>query len=109
MKTRVGFVSNSSTTSFMIYGARFDDEMLRKKFGLDEDDDLWDAMDSMAEKAGLCVYFCPHDGDGAFVGCSLDECRDDQTMGDFKKEVKNKMSPIFGDVEYLVHLEGWED
>jgi len=47
MKTRIGFVSNSSTSSFCIFGTELDwyslddeaREMIRKKYDIIEDDD----------------------------------------------------------------------
>lgn len=107
MKTRNGFVSNSSTTSFMIYGAYLRKSDLHKILNVGEED-LWGVMYNKVEKAGL-EYFCPPDGDGYYIGVSLNECRDDQTMGDFKKEAKAKIEVILGEVDCSVCSDGWYD
>ena len=80
MKIRHGFVSNSSSTSFCIYGTR----IANKSFD----------FTSKLDKLGLDYHEADQSGDDLYVGGSLTKCRDDQTMGDFKKEVVKKLKKI---------------
>jgi hypothetical protein len=50
MKLRFGFVSNSSSTSFAIYGKRFDENELKSRFKF-TDDEMKDIVEN-----GLCDY-----------------------------------------------------
>ena len=103
MKIRTGFVSNSSTSSFTIFGVYLEEDEIKKHFGLEsnkdggevdanseKDDygdkeslDLYEELDKLEVPfKGPCEYW-----DGYHLGLSLLECRDDETMGDFKKRV----------------------
>ena len=93
MKIRRGFVSNSSTSSFLIFGVFLEDSELEEYFGIkrDEDDELdYDQIDQLVSDLNM-EYHCPEGYDGYYIGDSLRECREDQTMGDFKKEVKERL------------------
>ena len=78
MKIRQGFVSNSSSSSFMIYGA------------------IFSSLDSQVveafEEAGLEVY-CPFDDD-YYIGMSWDGVGDNETGGEFKKRVENTIRNV---------------
>lgn len=79
MKTRQGFVSNSSTTSFLMYGADITNE-----------DDL-----SRLEDAGLTEFY---GGDyGNFIGRSWNEVGDNQTGGEFKAEIEAAITQVCPD------------
>jgi hypothetical protein len=84
MKIRTGFVSNSSTSSFLIYGVVFQSEQaLKEAFSPAGNSDSWYEPQL---PAGF-NYWYPYDDETCYVGKSLEECRDDQTMGDFKQSV----------------------
>ena len=83
MKVRSGFVSNSSTTSFCIYGAWVDTK------GTDIDD-----LYGLAEDNGLD---CHHSEDGSnCVGMAWDSIRDDQTGKQFKEEIEAAIEKMMG-------------
>jgi regulator of sigma D len=110
MKIRQGFVSNSSSSSFCIYGRIIDktqaETILDKiKFdysnyshleeALQNIDNRWDAYD----RCEIERYT---------VGIALSSMEDDETLGQLKKEVENKFNELLGDGEpCAIHEDGW--
>jgi hypothetical protein len=89
MKIREGFVSNSSTTSFCIYGAFLEDT--------EEIDE---------EKAGKLGLEIEYDDYGIYVGKSWPSIKDDQTGGEFKKGIEDQIAKLLGKkVECETHEE----
>lgn len=94
MKTRQGFVSNSSTTSFCIYGTTF----------LEESD--VDAVCEELEKANISVYYDPYEN--VYVGKNIDKMEDSQTLGEFKGNTQKQIDEIFGkEVRCSLITDGW--
>jgi len=82
MKTRPGFVSNSSTTSFCIYGAKtFVDEE-------NYDGDLYTELG----KVGLDTHYS--EWDGHYIGASWDTIGEDETGAQFKQRVEEEVMKI---------------
>ena len=92
MRIRRGFVSNSSTTSFCVYGTT-----------VPEENDVW----SEARKIGLEVdYYNEYtDGDRQVVGISYSEIRDDETGAEFKARVEALVRQILPDATDFGHHE----
>jgi len=97
MKLRTGFVSNSSSTSFCIYGTTIEGK------GSDFD------FQRKIEELKLDCHASDQESDDLFVGGSLENCRDDQTMGEFKKEVEKKLKKLLkdGKFECATRQDGW--
>ena len=96
MKIRQGFVSNSSTTSFCIYGAMIPSSKIK---------DMW----SLAEEVGL-ECFCPEYNDGYCVGISWSSVGDDETGRQFKDRVEALVEKLVGKkVLCQTHEEAWRD
>jgi hypothetical protein len=117
MKFRFGHVSNSSSTSFLLYGLDFD--MSREEheqaildaarvIGLDltryEDNpgkpedgyDFYDLMMSIARKLDVvCEY--GWEMEHLYLGIYPTKIKDDETGAEFKERVKGLLSIAFGD------------
>lgn len=110
MKIRQGFVSNSSTTSFCIYGTRmsapYDEEREEQDEYYDSCEEMWETC----EKAGLECHSAPWDSD-FYVGLPWDSIRDDETGAQFKARVETKLFECFGvkPVRCSTYEKAWRD
>jgi len=116
MKVRNGFVSNSSTSSFLIYGICFESEdEFREALNMevendDDDTDVWEIGYELGKELDMeCLW--PYDGDyGCYIGVSWDQVKDDETGAEFKARVEKKLKEKFGDdLEFSTYSEAWRD
>lgn len=98
MKIRNGFVSNSSSSSFLIYGVR--DEAIYNKVENGE----------ITFKDKRIRTHCYSDGCAYYVGVSWDEIMDDETGKQFKETIKKEISDAWGhEVKCGTFSESWYD
>lgn len=102
MKIRNGFVSNSSSSSFHIYGVELDKNEFEKmildkglttkdeldKLGLDEV--LWGIVPGLE---GKCVY----EWDAVYLGRFYNYIKDDETGKDFKENTEKALKKFLGE------------
>ena len=114
MKVRMGFVSNSSASSFCIYGALLDKDEVLKILGLKEDPEEenpeveFDIVDELVKKTGLDCGSYGDDYDVFYVGRSYDGLEDGETGKQFRSSVKTKLEKLLGKkVKCEHHEEAW--
>ncbi len=98
MKTRIGFVSNSSSCSFLVYGIVMD---------YDEYENISEEDQKKLDDAGISDHGGPEDY-GTAVGRSYDGIRDDETGKQFKESIEKTLKEVFGDdIECRTLEESW--
>lgn len=80
MKRRTGLVSNSSTTSFLIYGICTDGD----EFELKDDEDVTETLERIFNDE--FEVYQPYDS--VYVGKSWDHIQDDETGLEFKEKIQ---------------------
>lgn len=114
MKIRLGFVSNSSSSSWSI--CMWGIEMDAKKYilhrtlacgdivseGVRDGGNINDIVYELSDTKDVEVD-C-YQGEVVYIGRSLTSCRDDETMGCFKKETQEKVNKFMGAGDWKCHL-----
>lgn len=96
MKIRNGFVSNSSSSSFCIFGATFKPEELQKAFNVSDDDaDCVDYGDFLPGFSCRCPYSVYDGGGEYYVGIPWRSIKDDETGLQFKQRIQSELSKVF--------------
>ncbi len=117
MKLRKGFVSNSSTTSFCIYGCCLDSDeaksLLLATGAITEEqlkeDEYGEVFYKVAEDNNVTYECSPYDEE-AYFGFSFTSIPDDAVVGEWKKEKEELLKKLFGDtISCGTHQEAWRD
>ena len=94
MKIRSGFVSNSSTSSFCIYGAKLERSIIeefikRINFNKDERDqyELYKEIETLANKEGLSFYKMPYN-EVCYVGMPWSSIGGDETGNQLRERAR---------------------
>lgn len=112
MKIRAGFVSNSSTSSFCIFGISDSDTKLPDRFDEENDDGFegWEAAEQELQKIDKRFVYEHMDCDAHFLGIPFTSIRDDETGAQFKQTIKDALESVLGTtVKCAVHQEAWRD
>jgi len=120
MKIRTGFVSNSSTSSFLIYGTVLDKEeilnlgksKIPEAAGKEEEendyDDVYGVLEELFKDTDL-EHFIPYD-DEVYVGTTWSAVGDNETGKEFKDRVEGQIAKVFGkELPCDSHSEAWHD
>jgi hypothetical protein len=116
MKIRTGFVSNSSTTSFCIYGIAIENKNKLKdaweKLFPDNpftDNDMYDMCESISDKLKLVTHV-GQEVYNHYIGKDWTSIPDDVTPREFKKEITDKLQSVFGaNIKCAIHEEAYRD
>jgi len=93
MRIRRGFVSNSSTTSFCIYGTT-----------VPEDKELsWSEVKALGLTTDYYNEYC--DGDRQVIGLAFSEIEDDETGAEFKARVEGLIKQLLPEATEFGHHE----
>lgn len=139
MKIRQGFVSNSSSSSFCIYGITVDEDEVKEALiakGATEDelsDGLYEYFDSWSydykKREGKLTaediaeqedkffqpgdgfdYHNPHDYGEIYIGVEWSSIGDDETGSQFKDRIDAKLTELFGkEISCSTLEEAWRD
>lgn len=118
MKTRIGFVSNSSSSSFLIYGTYIRNvkssipqevsEAYAKEYKCPIEDIDSDELLNFYLKNSDIGYRHPCESDYYFIGKSWDRIGDNQTGKQFKDSIEIEIKKLFGnDVKCDTHEASW--
>jgi hypothetical protein len=107
MKIRYGFVSNSSSTSFVLYGfneplSEFVDYLVAEKKAASKEeayDDIYELLENLVDKTVLSFHV-DVDGDEVYIGRDVPG-DDDETFGQFKEKTDSDIRKVFGERDLL--------
>ena len=107
MKIRNGFVSNSSTTSFCIYGLCLSSNqigLVQEKHGVDDLDDLtWGE-----KKLDTCLEFHYGQCGDQYAGCGWEHMGPDETSSQFKERISKALTDLLG-VDVTIDMCGFHE
>ena len=103
MKIRSGFVSNSSSSSFLIYGTVVDQS------NIPEDCDGYDYLEEKLKDSDMVIH-SPSNYDCYYIGKSWETIGDDETGKQFKDRIEKVLKEKLGnDIKCYTCSQAWYD
>jgi hypothetical protein len=95
MKIRNGFVSNSSSSSFVVYGYHLSEDEVADKLDIDlseDSEEFWDTIDELFSKPEYenYQYYIGEDDNSLYFGRNLSSINDEETFKEFKNSVEEQ-------------------
>lgn len=116
MKIRTDFVSNSSSSSFMLIGESFSSDVLLnvwKKLHPEDDEDNFDFCDASYEIANMLDLNCERGlynfYDEYVIGLPFDKMHDNETKKQFIGRITDALRKVFPDANAHMCLDGGYD
>ena len=115
MKIRPGFVSNSSSCSFCIYGVGLEQEDMLKMLKLEDNEenegkDTYELFEELEEIVkDLDLELNSMMGDCFYIGRSYSDIKDNETGKQFKDKVRQQLSELGITKEPDYISEAWRD
>jgi len=114
MKIRNGFVSNSSTSSFLIWGCIAEDKNIPKEL-FDQYDSRFELMDEIRSKTSSELSYWLPPTESIYLGVPWSRVKDDETGRQFKDRVEKLIKDFYethgfiDEPKFGTHQEAWND